>query len=133
MSLLASIRLHHLRASRLVTAVSAVAWLGFAAAPCQASPHHEPVPAEDCGHCPVATTETGTPCTVIDAVDCPSLEPALLDRRDAGDQDPQVALPPAVWQFNAPPAGIGADAAGRVASAPVSHVSLQQRYCSYLK
>jgi len=133
MSLLASIRLHQLRASRLVTAVLAVAWLGFAVAPCHASPHHEPLPAEDCNHCPVATSDTGTACTAMVAVDCPSLEPALLDRRDAGNQQPQAAPPPAIWQFNAPLAGIDADAGGRASPAPVSHVSLQQRYCSYLK
>lgn len=133
MSLLAIIRHHQRRASRLVTAVFAIGWLGFAFAPCQASPQHESMPANDCGHCPATASDPSEGCATIAAPECLLQGQALIEPRDAGNPQPPAGPPPAFLDFSAfvPDGGMSADARARLT--PVSRVSLQQRYCSYLK
>ncbi len=141
MRLLTTIRLRQLRASRLVAAVFAIAWFGLAAAPCQASPdlehsgtsHHGSMPADDCGHCPAAASDLDEGCATVAAPDCLSQGPALLERRDVEIPQPPAGPPPGFFSIAAfvPDGGLVQDARAR--RLLVSHVSVQQRYCTYLK
>lgn len=137
----ANFRRHPFRDPRLVAALVAVAWLGFAAAPCHASPdagqpdssHHGPTSTDDCGHCPDTDTAPDEPCAMVAAADC--LEPALttVERRAGCDTQLQAAPPAAFIDLDliAPAIGFSADA--RIRQAPVACASVQQRYCTYLK
>lgn len=141
MSLLAIIRRHQFRASRLVAALAAVAWFGIAVAPCQASmdaahagsSHHGSMPAGDCGHCSDTNSVPDTGCASVAGASCLAQSPALVDRHNAGDQQLQAAPPPAIPDFDIPGADAGPPGNVRFRPIPVSSASLQQRYCTYLK
>jgi len=141
MSLLAAIRRHQIRASRLVAALAAVAWFGIVVVPCQASldashvgsSHHGSMPAGDCGHCPDTDSAPDDACATIAAPDCASQVQTVVERRAADDPKPQAAPPPAFPDFDAHPPDIGPPADARFRPTPVSSASVQQRYCTYLK
>lgn len=141
MRLLTAIRFHQLRAPRLVAVMFAIGWLGFAVAPCQAMPHqqhpgtshHGSMPAGDCGHCPSAPSGLDNGCAMVAAPDCVSEGLALLERRDTEIPQPAAAPPPAFPSIDAfiPDGRPLRDTRAR--RLLVSHVSIQQRYCTYLK
>jgi hypothetical protein len=141
MSLLAAIRRHQIRASRLVAALAAVAWFGFVVVPCQASPdplltgssHDGSMPAGDCGHCPDTNSGPDDACATIAAPDCVSQVQAVVERRPVDDPKPQAAPPLSFLDFDAYPPDIGPPADARFRPTPVSSASVQQRYCTYLK
>ena len=133
MTLLASIRRHQIRASGLIPAVFAMAWLGLMAAPCAASPQHGSMPAKQCGSCPTAVWDTGEICATIAAPTCPAQGPALMGPHDAGSPQLQAGPPPMLLGFD-PFVPDGAPASNaRFRPTTVSNVSVQQRYCTYLK
>jgi len=133
MRLLTAMRRHQHRTPRLVAAIFAIGWLGFAVAPCQASPLHESMPADDCGHCPTAPSSLDHGCATVAAPDCLSEGLALFERRDGEIPQPPAGLPPAFPSIDAfiPDGGSLRDTRARCLL--VSHVSIQQRYCTYLK
>jgi hypothetical protein len=133
MGLLANLRRHQIRASRLVATLAAVAWFGFAVAPCQASPLHESMPAGDCGHCPTAPSDLDNGCATVAAPDCPTEGLALVERRDTEIPQPPAGPPPAFTSFDAAIPDGGSLRDTRARRLFVSHVSIQQRYCTYLK
>lgn len=141
MGMLANFRRHQFRAPRLVAALVAVAWFGFAVAPCHASPdaghmgssHHGSMPAGDCGHGPDTTSSPDEPCVMVDAADCLSQAQAIVERRKVDDPQPPAAPPPAFLDFDEPTPGIGFPTNARIRPTPVSRASVQQRYCTYLK
>ena len=141
MSLLATIRRHQIRASRLIAAFAAVAWIGIAVAPCQAStyashapsPHHGSMPAGDCGHCPDTNSGPDDACATIAATDCVSQVLTVVERREAEDPKPQAAPPPSFRDFDAYPPDAGPPADARFRPTPACSASVQQRYCTYLK
>ncbi len=133
MRLLTIIRLRQLRAPRLVAAIFAIGWLGFAVAPCQASPQHESMPADDCGHCPSVPSDLSSDCATVAAPDCLSEGLALLELRNTEFPQPAAGPPPAFARVDAfiPDGKPLRDARARCLLVP--HVSIQQRYCTYLK
>ena len=141
MSLVAAIRRHQIRASRLIAAFAAVAWIGIAVAPCQAStyashapsPHHGSMPAGDCGHCPDTNSGPDDGCATIAAPDCVSQVQAAVEWRAADDPKPQAAPPPSFLDFDPYPPDIGPSSDAPFRPTPVYSASVQQRYCTYLK
>lgn len=137
----ADFRRHQFRAPRLVAAVVAVAWFGFAAAPCQACPdagqpkssHHGSMSADHCGHGPDTNSTPDEPCAVVAAADCPSQGLTIVERREGGDTQMQAAPPPAFIDLDPVASDIGLPADARIRQAPVARASVQQRYCTYLK
>jgi hypothetical protein len=140
MRLLTSKRSNRLRASRLVAALFAIGWLGFAVAPCQAMPHqqqpgssdHGSMPADGCGGCPRSPSGLDSGCAMVGSPECLSAGPAILGLRDSDFPQPAAGPPLAITGFDAfiPDAVPVRDA--RVRQSPVPHASIQQRYCSYL-
>ena len=140
MRLLTAMRFRQLRVARLVAAIFAIGWLGFAVAPCQAMPdhqhpgisHHGSVLAGDCGHCPSAPPGHDNGCAMAATPDCQSAGRQLLERRDIELPQPVVGPPLALPVFDAfvPDAGSMPDA--RAHRLPAPHVSIQQLYCTYL-
>ena len=141
MSLLVTIRRRQFRASRLVAAVAALAWLGSVVVPCQAAmdtahagtSHHGSMPAGNCDHCTDTRTTPDTGCSSLIAAGCLAESPALLDRHVTSDQWPTAAPPPAIPDIGLPSADTGFAGNVRFRPIPVSATSLQQRYCTYLK
>jgi hypothetical protein len=133
MRLLTAIRFHQLRAPRLVAVMFAIGWLGFAVAPCQASPLHESMPADNCGHCPTAPSDLDNGCAMVAAPECQSQSLAILEPRDTEIPQPAAGPPPAFTSFDAAIPDGGSLRDTRARSLLVSHVSIQQRYCTYLK
>lgn len=139
MRLLAATRFNRLRAHRLVAVMFAIGWLGFAVTPCQAMPHqqlgssdHGSMPAGGCGGCPDAPAGLDNGCGLVAAPECLSMGLAILESRGSGIPQPAAGPPPALPGFDAfvPDGGSLRDV--RVHRLPVSRVSLQKRYCSYL-
>lgn len=141
MHLLTSLRFSLPRAPRLVAAIFAIGWLGFAVAPCGAMPnhqhpgtsHHGSMPADDCGHCQNAPSGAGSGCAVVAAPECMSMGPAIPGFRDAQSSHPSLGPPlePSIFAAFIPDAGPVRKSDAR--HLPVANVSLQQRYCTYLK
>lgn len=140
MRFLTAIRLRQLRAPRLVAALFAIGWLGFAVAPCQAMPHqqhqgtshHGSMPSDGCGHCPNAPSDLDGGCATVAAPECLSIGPAILEPRDTQIPQPATGPPPAfpgIDAFISDSVPLSDDRTHRL---PVSRVSLQQRYCTYL-
>jgi hypothetical protein len=137
MGLLADLRRHQIRASRLVAALAAVAWFGIAVAPCQASTdaghvgssHHGSMPADKCGHCPDTTSGSDAPCAIAAAGQCLSQGQAIV----VDDPLPQAAPPPALLDLDPFAPDIGFSTGARIRPAPVARASVQQRFCTYLK
>jgi len=127
---LAAIRHWQYRASRLVAAVLAIGWLGFALAPCQASPLPGSMPADDCGHCLNVPSDLDNGCAMVAASDCLSEGLALLEHRDT-EPKPPAGPPPAFPSFDRFVADRGPLRDTRARDLRVSRVSIQQRYCSY--
>lgn len=132
MRLLAFIRRYQNRAARLIAAVFAIGWLGFATAPCQASPLHESMPADDCGDCLTMPADLDNGCAMVAASDCLSEGLALLEHRDTDFPQPAAALPSVFPRSDASIADRGPLRDTRARRLLVSHVSIQQRYCTYL-
>lgn len=132
MSQLTAIRHRQHRVSRLVAALFAIGWLGFAVAPCQASPLDESMPADDCGHCPIAPSDLDNSCTSVAAPECMTEGLTLLERRDIESPQSSAAPPSAFPNIDAfiPDRGLLRDTRAR--RLLLSHVSIQQRYCTYL-
>ena len=140
MRLLTAIRIRQLRAPRLVAAIFAIGWLGIAIAPCHAMPdlqqpatsHQGSMPAGDCGHCPSALSGHDNGCAMAAAPDCQSAGPLLLEHRDSAFPQPAIGSPLALPAFDAfiPDSGPMPD--GRAHRLPVSRISIQQLYCTYL-
>ena len=141
MRLLTAMRFHQLRAPRLVAAIFAIGWLGFAVAPCQAMPYqqhqgtsdHGAMPADGCGNCPDAPSHIDSGCAMVAAPECPSMGLAVLGPRDTQLAQPAAGPPPAFPAFDAfvPDASPMRESHARYL--PVASVSLQQLYCTYLK
>ena len=141
MGLLGMFRRYQSRAPSLVAVLVAVTWLGLAAAPCQAvadmlhadSMHQGTMPAGNCGHCLPATSDPGQDCATVNAPDCLSQGQLMVEHREADKLRP-AAMPLSEFaDFNAFGPAIGLQANTRIGPAPVSSVSVQQRYCTYLK
>jgi len=141
MGLLANLRHRQFQASRLVTAILAVAWLGLAVAPCHASvdaghvgsSHHGSMPAGSCDHCPDTTSSSDAPCAMTASADCLTKGQAIVERSQAGDLQLQAAPAPAFPNFSPLSSGNGFPNNDRIRPTPVAHASVQQRYCTYLK
>ena len=140
MHFLTAIRLRHLRAPRLVAAIMALGWLGFAVAPCQAMPHQQPqgtshhgsMPGGDCGHCSSEPAGLDNACAMVAAPDCQSVGQAILDPRDNEIPQPAVGPPPAIPGSDAYIPDVGPLQDIRAHRLPVPRASIQQRYCTYL-
>jgi hypothetical protein len=131
---------HRSRAFSLVTAIVMVAWLGMAAAPCQAamgalhaSTQHGTLPGDDCGHCPTPPSDHGLDCATMDTAECQSQGQAIAESRDTAKSQPVLVLPSASASFVAFVPGVGSSSNARNRPAPASRASVQQRYCTYLK
>lgn len=132
MRLLAAIRHGQYRASRLIAAVFAIGWLGFAVVPCQASPLHGSMPADDCGNCLTVPSDLDNDCATVAASDCLSEGLALLEHRDTDLPQPAAGPPSSFRRSLASIAYRGPLRDIRARRLLVSHVSIQQRYCTYL-
>jgi hypothetical protein len=130
MRFLTAIRRRQLRAPHLVAAIFAIGWLGFAVAPCQAMPQHESMP--NCGDCPSAPSGLDSGCAMVASADCQSAGLAIHDTRHTEFPQSAAAPPPAFPGVDAFLLDGGPSRDSRVHRLPVSHVSLQQRYCTYL-
>jgi hypothetical protein len=141
MGLLGMFRRYQSRAPSLVAVLVAVAWLGLAAAPCQAvadmlhadSTHQGTMPAGNCGHCLPATSDPGQDCATMNAPDCLSQGQLMVEHREADKLRPAAMPPPVLADFSAFGPAIDLRTNIRIGPAPVSSVSVQQRYCTYLK
>lgn len=132
MRLLAVIRRYQNPASRLIAAVFAIGWLGFATAPCQASPLHESMPADDCGDCLTMPSDLDNGCATVAASDCMTEGLALIESRDTEIPQSPAGPPPSFPGVDSfiPDRGPLRDTRAR--RLLVSHVSIRQRYCTYL-
>lgn len=141
MRLLTALRIRQLRAPHLVAAIFAIGWLGMAVAPCQAMPHqqhqgtshHGSMPADGCGHCPNTPSHLDSGCAMVSAPECMSMGMAISGPRDIQIPQPAAGPPPAFPVFDAflPDARPVRDIHTR--HLPVPRVSIQQRFCTYLK
>ncbi|MGB5132204.1 MAG: hypothetical protein WBO00_06290 [Steroidobacteraceae bacterium] len=140
MRIFTSSRFQQLRASRLVIAILGLGLLGFSIAPCHAmaqhqhpgTSHHGSIPAGDCGHCPDTPSSLDRGCATAAATDCASVGPAVLERQGIEVPQPAAAAPPAFPDINPFPPDDGPVRDMRARDLPAPHVSIQQRYCSYL-
>ena len=139
MQLLTARRISRHWVSRLLAAIFAIGWLGIAVAPCQAMPqlqhqgsHHGSMPAGDCGRCPSAAAGIDGGCATAAAPECALAGPGLFGYRSADLPQLAAGPPPAIPVFDVifPDARPGWDL--RAHRLPVSRVSIQQRYCTYL-
>jgi hypothetical protein len=90
------------------------------------------LPAGDCGDCPPAISDAGQDCVTAVAAECLSPGKAITEVREAGKSQPAALLTEFV-NFNALFPGIRSPSGARISPPPVSRVSVQQRYCTYLK
>jgi hypothetical protein len=139
MNLLAALRYYHSRGIRRAAVVFVVGWLGFAAAPCQAmdiefpteAPHHDSMPADECGHCPPAGDKAAN-CANAAAADCLAATSPLIDIRELDHPKP-VGMPAPIRAAFASGPVRPRHRLQNAAASPLPHASIQQRYCSYLK
>jgi hypothetical protein len=141
MRLLTALRIRQLRAPHLVAAIFAISWLGMAVAPCQAMPHpqhqgtsdHGSMPVAGCGHCPSTPSHLDSGCAMVSAPACSSMGMAIPGPRDTQIPQPAAGPPSAFPVFDAfiPDVRPVRDIHAR--HLPVPRVSIQQRYCTYLK
>jgi hypothetical protein len=141
MRLLTTMRFKLHRAPGLVAVIFAIGWLGLAVAPCQAMPdmqhsgtsQHCPSPVDGCGHCPAAPSGVDTGCAAAASPGCQPDALAPCERRDIEFPQPLAGPPLAFPVFDelVPAGGLSWDFHDR--RSPVSRVSIQQRYCTYLK